>query len=180
MSRASDALTRLGVFEYRLCVLLNGGSRHRQIRSLFALVSWLGDGKFWYGLMLALPLTKGFEAGACSALQMALTAAIAVALYKCLKHGTNRERPFVAHPGIACAVAPLDRYSFPSGHTLHAVCLTMLATEHHPELALVLAPFTVLVMLSRVVLGLHYPTDVLAGAAIGWLLAEASLLVFSG
>ena len=83
----------------------------------------------------------------------------------------------MAHPGIACAAAPLERYSIPSGPTLHAVCLTLIAADHHPELSLVLVSFTVLVMLSRVVLGLHFPTDVIAGAGIGWLLAESSLLL---
>jgi undecaprenyl-diphosphatase len=43
-----------------------------------------------------------------------------------------------------------------------------------------LMPFTVLVRHSRVALGLHNPTDVVAGAAIGWLLAESSLLMFPG
>jgi undecaprenyl-diphosphatase len=72
-------------------------------------------------------------------------------------------------------VAPLDRYSFPSGHTLHAVSFTIVTTAHAPELAPILVPFALLVAASRVVLGLHYPTDVAAGAFIGMLLASVSL-----
>jgi membrane-associated phospholipid phosphatase len=104
----------------------------------------------------------------------------ALALYRHLKERLVRERPCVSFAGIEPGTAPLDRYSFPSGHTLHAVCFTTLATAHVPELAVLLVPFTLLVAASRVVLGMHYPSDVLAGAAIGMALARASLLVWPG
>jgi undecaprenyl-diphosphatase len=51
------------------------------------------------------------------------------------------------------------------------------ASVHWPELAWVLVPLAALIASSRVVLGLHYPTDVLAGAAIGAGLAELGLLI---
>jgi undecaprenyl-diphosphatase len=84
----------------------------------------------------------------------------------------------VTFDGILAGTPPLDRCSFPSGHTLHAVCFTSLATAHFPELGWVLVPFALLVAASRVVLGLHYPTDVLAGAAIGGMLAAAGMRLF--
>ena len=69
---------------------------------------------------------------------------------------------------------PLDRYSFPAGHTLHAVLFTSLAVAQLPVLGLLLMPFAILVALSRVVLGLHDPTDVLVGAALAAALAALS------
>jgi undecaprenyl-diphosphatase len=75
---------------------------------------------------------------------------------------------------------PLDRYSFPSGHTLHAVSFTWLMAGYFPEWAPVLAGFAVLIALSRVVLGLHYPTDVAAGALLGGGLAMTSLTLQHG
>ena len=74
-------------------------------------------------------------------------------------------------------VPPLDEFSFPSGHTLHAVAFTAVACAWYPPLALLLVPFALLVAASRVVLGLHYPSDVLAAIAIGGALATGSILL---
>ena len=62
-----------------------------------------------------------------------------------------------------------------SGHTLHAVSFTVVALAWYPWLALPLVPFTASVAVSRVVLGLHYPSDVLAALGLGSVLALASL-----
>ncbi|MEJ1964306.1 MAG: phosphatase PAP2 family protein [Gammaproteobacteria bacterium] len=106
---------------------------------------------------------------------MMITGVAGVLLYKVLKRVCVRERPFITHSSISLAMAPLDRYSFPSGHTLHAVAFTWQAVVQFPALAWVLVPLATLIAASRVVLGLHYPTDVLAGAAIGAGLATTGL-----
>jgi len=137
---------------------------------LFQAASRLGDGVVWYVLIGALPLVYG-RAAARPALVMAVTGLLGILIYKWLKTHLLRERPFIRHPGITLAMPPLDRYSFPSGHTLHAVSFTWLAVGHYPELAWVLIPIAGLIAGSRVVLGLHYPSDVLAGGAIGATLA---------
>jgi len=93
-----------------------------------------------------------------------------------LKGTTRRERPYHWATGITAAVPLLDRYSFPSGHTLHAVSFTVVALHYYPQLAWILVPFTLLVASSRVVLGLHYPSDVLAAVGIGFVLGYAGIL----
>jgi len=98
-----------------------------------------------------------------------------VAIYKYLKVRLVRERPYISLHGVVAGTIPLDRYSFPSGHTQHAVCLTILAVTSFPILAWVLVPFSLLIAMSRVALGLHYPTDVVAGAIIGAILAAAGM-----
>ena len=90
---------------------------------MFQIASRLGDGVIWYVLILALPLLYG-AAAVQPAIVMALTGMLGVALYKLLKRVFVRERPFITHSASTLAGAPLDRYSFPSGHTLHAVSFT--------------------------------------------------------
>ena len=167
-------MARIDAAEYGLCCRLNRGAHRRLPRRVFQIASRLGDGIVWYVLILALPLMYGASAVK-PAIVMALTGLVGVLLYTQLKRLFVRERPFITHAGISQAAAPLDRYSFPSGHTLHAVCFTWQACAHFPELAWVLLPLTTLIAGSRVVLGLHYPTDVLAGAGIGAVLAALGL-----
>ena len=101
-------------------------------------------------------------------------------LYRFLKHRLVRERPFITHASIQLAGRPLDRFSFPSGHTLHAVAFSVIACTGFPWLVFLLVPATLLIALSRVVLGLHYPSDVLAGAAIGLGVACTTLGLLPG
>jgi undecaprenyl-diphosphatase len=174
--RVTLAFERFDRAELRLCRYLNRSTRSSAIRSVFRAVSWLGDGWFWYALLAALPLVYG-AAGGVAALHMGLTAAVGVVFYRLIKNRAVRERPYITHSAIECASVPLDRYSFPSGHTLHAVCFTLLAAAYFPALAGPLVALTVLIALSRVILGLHYPTDVAAGAVLGGSLGMGSLLV---
>ncbi len=164
-------MARIDAAEYGLCRTLNRGAAFALPRRVFRVASRLGDGILWYLLLVLLPLLYG-AAAVRPAIIMALTGALGVAIYATLKRTFVRERPFITHSAIDLAAAPLDRYSFPSGHTLHAVSFAWQASAHFPELAWVLIPLAGLIAGSRVVLGLHYPSDVLAGAAIGAALAE--------
>jgi undecaprenyl-diphosphatase len=170
MNRAQIIMARFDLAEYRLCRECNRGAGLPLVRALLQAASRLGDGIVWYVLVGALPLVYG-PAAVRPALVMAVTGLTGILIYKWLKGRLLRERPFIRHPGITLAMPPLDRYSFPSGHTLHAVAFTWLAVERFPELAWILIPLTGLIAASRVVLGLHYPSDVLAGGAIGAALA---------
>jgi len=144
------------------------------VRQLFRAVSWLGDGWIWYGLLVALPLIHGAQGGI-AALHMGLTAVAGYGLYKLVKTRAVRERPYITHSAIQCVSVPLDRYSFPSGHTMHAISFTLLFAAYFPAWTGALAGLAFLIALSRVVLGLHYPTDVAAGALLGGALAMVSL-----
>ena len=170
----STFVARADAAEFGICRTLNALSHRPPVRLAFQGVSRLGDGSVWIALLVALPLLGGRPAVR-PALIMAGVGVIGIVLYKLLKQTLVRERPFITHSGISLHGSPLDRYSFPSGHTLHAVAFTWQAVAHFPALGWVLVPFTCLVAASRVVLGLHYPSDVLAASLIGVMLATGSL-----
>jgi undecaprenyl-diphosphatase len=158
---------------YLTCIV-NRTADWRGVGAFFAAVSWLGDGKFWYALMLVLPVLHGTYGLRASGHVLAVGLAT-LACYKVTKGSTRRLRPGVAHPDVRLVVAPLDEYSFPSGHTMHAVAFTCVFAAYFPALLVPLAVFSVLVAVSRVVLGLHYPTDVLLGFALGLALGRTGL-----
>jgi undecaprenyl-diphosphatase len=166
MATHGSLLARFDHAEYRLCRRLNRGVQHAWLRVFFKTASRLGDGIIWYALMIALPFLYGSR-GLRVALIMLASGAAGLAVYKLLKRTFVRERPFIRHAGISLAQTPLDRYSFPSGHTLHAVAFAWQACAAFPELSFALVPLALAIAASRVVLGLHYPTDVLVGALLG-------------
>lgn len=169
-------LNRMHQFDTNMCIAVNHTSQYRIIRNSFRAVSRLGDGVFWYSLMILLLIFKGAEA-IVPVIHMALAGLSGTLLYKWLKGKTLRPRPYEVRQEICLTGTALDKFSFPSGHTLHAVVFSIVALVYYPQLAILLIPFTILVSLSRVVLGLHYPSDVLAGACIGASLASISFLL---
>jgi undecaprenyl-diphosphatase len=174
--RLDAAIARLQHWDERVCVRVNRGARQRPVVLLLQGISWLGNGIFWYALMLALLLAETREA-AMPVLHMAFVGAVCTCCYKMVKHSTVRSRPYQVNPLVSANAAVLDRFSFPSGHTLHAIAFTLIACSYYPGLWVMLAPFTLLTAVSRVALGLHYPSDVIAGGALGGLIAGASFLI---
>lgn len=165
---------RLQLLDDRLAVRSNRLSRHRGLRDLLRVASRLGDGVAWYTLAACLFALFGGEA--LPALRHMLVAGVlGVAIYKLLKMHTLRPRPFEVVTDVVCAGCPLDKFSFPSGHTLHAVSFSLILAHHFPALGPAVYGFALLVAVSRPVLGLHYPSDVLAGAAIGACLAQGAV-----
>jgi undecaprenyl-diphosphatase len=164
----------LPVFDQRLCLVANRWRARRAVGRFFGIVSRLGDGVVWYALMLVLVACGGTR-GAFAAAHMLATGIVALALYRFLKRWTRRPRPFRCCDGVVAHVPPLDEFSFPSGHTLHAVSFSIVALAYFPALAPLLFILCALIAASRVVLGLHYPSDVLAAIAIGSALGGISL-----
>lgn len=151
-------------------------AQHRATIGLLRAVSWLGDGALWYLIIVALALAGGTN-GRDVAAQMVLLGAANLTLYLWVKGRIGRPRPFVKCPDIRACGRALDQFSFPSGHVLHAVAFSLILVQTYPALGWVLWPFVALVALSRVTLGLHYPSDVAAGASIGAALAALILAI---
>ncbi len=174
MANLNLPLQQIKTWDMELCAFCNRQSRNFTVRNLFRIASRLGDGVFWYTLMIVLLLEDGAIALP-AVLHMIAVGLVGTASYKFIKGKTLRPRPFNVYPAIKCVGKTLDQFSFPSGHTMHAVAFSIVAVSYYPVLFWLVWPFALLVALSRPILGLHYPSDVLAGAALGAVIAGISL-----
>ncbi|WP_324717540.1 phosphatase PAP2 family protein [Carboxydochorda subterranea] len=97
-------------------------------------------------------------------------------LVQLLKRQVERPRPYLVLADRRVIVAPLSDYSFPSGHTTASFAIATVLAARWPAAGPLAFATASIVGLSRTYLGHHYPSDVLAGAAIGILFAYVSVV----
>ena len=139
---------------------------HGWVSVLFLVASRLGDGPLWWSAGLVL-LAFGTANTRWAVLVAAVAVTLSVAVFLVLKRLTGRPRPYEVWSDLPCLALPPDQFSFPSGHTMTAFAVWSAFAATVPGFSPVLLPLAVLIGLSRVFLGLHYPSDVLAGALLG-------------
>lgn len=174
MNKIKNAQKTLLDWDLRGCIYLNHWSDRAWIAQFFKMISRLGDGTFWYAMLAIVWFAHGFLY-VVQVIYLLLASSIGTLIYKVLKRHTVRPRPYQVHQVIVLGERPLDHFSFPSGHTLHAVMITVVLGNIMPVLLWLMLPFSLLIALSRMVLGLHYPTDVLVGGFIGIIMASLIL-----
>lgn len=159
---------QLASFEHGLCCRASQLISGRAVLAVFRTASRLGDWPLSVVVALLLGATFGWRHLA------AWTAAslLAVGLQKQLKHRCARIRPCERPDGPPQRAPIPDAGSFPSGHTLHAVMAAVVIANLVPVLALGFVALALTIAASRVVLGVHYPSDVAAGGALGALLGS--------
>ena len=136
-----------------------------------------GDGWLWYAMGLLVALAGGQERfralGAAAA-----ASAVGIGLFLKLKRAFGRKRPCALEPHCWATLLPPDQFSFPSGHTITAVAVTVSLGAYYPLMLPGLFFCAVSVALSRILLGMHFLSDVIAGAVLGGLLGYASAALF--
>ena len=140
--------------------------RYGWLTAFFKGMSRLGDGPLWGLLGIAMLAADPREYGPIVAL-LALAIAVNVAIFTTVKKLVGRPRPFETWDHLKCIMLPPDRFSFPSGHTMTSFTVLGVLYGPLPGVFLLILPAAVAIGLSRVYLGLHYPTDVLIGALLG-------------
>jgi undecaprenyl-diphosphatase len=159
--------------DHKLMRRVNRWPAPRWIRVWMLAASRGGDGWLWYGIGILLLLFGGeqrFRAVAAAV----LAEGVGVLLFLRLKKSANRKRPCEYEDHCWATLLPPDQFSFPSGHTITAFAIAVSLSRFYPDLAPGLLFCAISVAASRIVLGMHFLSDVLAGAAIGTALAFAA------
>jgi undecaprenyl-diphosphatase len=149
----------------------------RWLRRWTVLVTRMGDGWLWYALGLIILLFGGEQRFL--AVGAGLVASLAgVLVFRQLKLISKRPRPYQVEPHCWAMITTRDRFSFPSGHSMTAFSIMVSVGHFYTDLQPVLLVLALSIAASRIILGMHYLTDVVAGAAIGIGLGLASLYLF--
>ncbi|AMF93456.1 phosphatase PAP2 family protein [Vibrio fluvialis] len=137
-------------------------------------VSHTGDGHL-YALFGALAWWLDGQHGQYFLLAGLLAFAIELPIYWGLKNSFQRRRPQELSPLLTAFITPSDRYSLPSGHTAAAFVMATLIGQFYPEIYGLALMWAVLIGSARILLGVHFLTDVIIGAMLGTGCATLSL-----
>lgn len=100
-------------------------------------------------------------------------------LYFLLKNILKRNRPQQTIPGFKSVIQPSDQFSFPSGHTSAAFFFMGVISFFYPVLVIPFLLWAITVGVSRVMLGVHFPSDIAAGALLGYGISQFIILNLS-
>lgn len=160
--------------DHRLMRKVHAWHAPRWIRLWMICATRGGDGWLWY-LLGAVLFVAGGPEGRLAAAQSTLAAFAGIALFLWMKRTARRRRPCALAPHCWSTLLPPDQFSFPSGHTITAFAICVPLMHHYPDATPVLLFCALSIATSRIVLGMHFLSDVLAGATLGSLLAALSI-----
>ena len=164
--------------DHRVMHRMNRWKAPRWIRFWMLAATRMGDGWIWYSLAAILLVIGGPARHA--AVGAAMSAAlVGILVFKALKALSRRPRPCQLEAHCWAKILPPDQFSFPSGHTMTAFSIALVVSFFYPVLEGPLYFLAVSIALSRIALGMHFMSDVLAGAVLGSALGVSSIVVFA-
>ena len=171
MTSARPLIELIAAGDFRVMRRVHRWHAPRWIRLWMICATRSGDGWLWYLLGASILIFGGplrFEAAGAGA----LASGVGIAAFLKLKRLAGRKRPCAIEPHCWATLLPPDQFSFPSGHTITAFAVATSITLFYPALMAGLMFCAASVAISRVLLGMHFLSDVVAGAllgtALGW------------
>ena len=173
MAAMSSVLTWVETHDHQLMRRVNRWTPPRWMRLWMVAATRGGDGWLWYAMGAAV-LADGGPARYRAVAAAAIAVAFGIALFLKIKRVCGRRRPCAIEPHAWTILLPPDQFSFPSGHTITAFSVAISLGMFYPAMLPGLLFCAASVALSRILLGMHFLSDVLAGASIGGLLGYAA------
>jgi len=164
--------------DHRLMRRLHKWRPPRWFRWWMIAATRLGDGWLWYAVGALLLIFGGPSRYAAFA-SSGVAAGAGIMLFVALKKASRRKRPCHLEPHCWAMILPPDQFSFPSGHSITAFAIAVPIGLFYPELRVPLLFTAASVATSRIILGMHFLSDVLAGSALGAALGYASFCLFT-
>lgn len=164
--------------DHRVMRRMNRWKAPRWIRYWMLLATRGGDGWIWYSLGFILLVVGGphrFSAVCASG----AAAICGVFVFKLLKRISRRQRPCHLEPHCWADILPPDQFSFPSGHTMTAFSIALVISYFYPSLQWPMYFLAISIAVSRIVLGMHFLSDVLAGAVLGSGLGVSAIVLMA-
>lgn len=146
----------------------------QRVSAWFKWISKTGDGYLYLILGLIL-FYFDKEHGSLFLYTTIVAYAFEIPMYVILKHMFKRRRPCDLLVNVQAHIIPSDKFSLPSGHTAAAFLMATIIMHFYPALGLMAYVWASLVGLSRIVLRVHFPLDVLMGASLGVGVALSSI-----
>jgi undecaprenyl-diphosphatase len=159
--------------DHRLMLRVNRWHAPRWIRVWMICATRGGDGWLWYALALVLLLFGGPERFLAVG-TATLGSVMGIGAFLRLKKATGRKRPCTYEPHCWARLLPPDQFSFPSGHTITAFAIAIPISHYYPGLMVGVVFCALSIAASRILLGMHFLSDVVAGGVIGAGLAYTS------
>jgi undecaprenyl-diphosphatase len=166
-----NCATWLETSDHRVMRRLNHWRPPRWMRLWMIAATRGGDGWLWYAMGLTVALFGG-EDRIRALTSAALAVGLGIAVFLKLKRTIGRRRPCAMEPHCWATLLPPDQFSFPSGHTITAFAVALALGSFYPPMLAGLLFCAASVATSRILLGMHFLTDVLAGAVVGVTLGE--------
>ena len=173
MAVLQSTLSWVSSHDHSLMVRVNHWRPPKWLRLWMLAATRGGDGGLWYALGLIVAVYGGPERFH-AILAASLAAGVGVAMFLELKRAFRRKRPCALEPHCWAELLPPDQFSFPSGHTITAFAIAVALGAFYPEMRPGLFFCASSVAASRILLGMHFLSDVLAGAALGAVLGAVS------